>query len=41
MEAQAEDWRRNHPFSQKGLYFVKLSTGPSYITISAAAVSPK
>lgn len=40
-EARAEDWRRNHPSCRKGFYFVKLSTGSSYIMMPAVAVASK
>ena len=41
VEMQVQDWRRDHPLSKRGLYFVELSTGPSYIETSTTAVSPR
>jgi hypothetical protein len=41
LEAEAEDWRQSHPLGQRGLFFVQLSTGPSYIATSPVAISAK
>jgi TPR repeat protein len=41
VEAQVEDWRRSHPLSQRGVFLVKLSTGPSYIATSPVTISAK